>query len=333
MDRFHSAAIIVVVALASAPLRAQVSGKSTGDCNYNDGRGWVKCGDYPAGQPQQGAPAGPTHEGLMRRQMLDSAGQLGAAIGAAIGRHLSGQPDRDKAQDLNNRAIAAANGGDWNLALGLTRQALGLVPDDPVLKQNLVVINEQLAEAERARAARAYGQQLRQEDVEREAAARDREAMAQNLGGLKLGRDTAGGGSQWFKNAQPDPELATAAAPSPFKLPEEERRELRDAMPDGAPKDQSLPRPKWEQWKGAPGVVGKYDEEGGSHYLYVSAGTPMWVSVCVAGRAAPLNDKVSTEVVKFRLGSATLPRPEVEVFSRPATQNPAIDACAMRARK
>jgi hypothetical protein len=43
--------ILLVFLLWIEPVRAQVQGRPTDQCNYRDGRGWVRCGDYPGGKP------------------------------------------------------------------------------------------------------------------------------------------------------------------------------------------------------------------------------------------------------------------------------------------
>jgi len=326
-SRIALAAVLLSPGLAVA----QVSGKPTGQCYYGDERGWVQCGDYPAGNSSTGsAPTGPSAERLRQQGMLDAAGQLGAAIGAAIGRQLSGEADRAKAQNLNNQAVAAAGRGEWHMARSLTLQALRLVPDDAILKRNLAFCDREIAEAERLTVARGRDQERARQEAEAAAAARRREEIAQNLQGqLKLAGDAgASGGSPWFKSAEPDPALVAAKANSlPFKAGEDEQ--LRDALPSAEP-------PPPSKWPGAPGVSGEYGEEFGSHYLYLSARGPVHVSICVAGRGgAPLNDVVQPGArVKFRLERADLPRPQVlNVIARPITENPALDACAMRVRK
>lgn len=245
MDTSQSVVLIVLLGLLPVAASGQVSGKSTGQCNYNDGRGWVQCGDYPAGGAGGSSSSGPSAEQLRQQQMLDTAGQLGAALGAAIGRQLSGEADRDKAQDLNNQAIAAANRGDWHTARALTLQALKLVPDDAVLKGNLAFCDRQLAEADRRAAAQRADQERARQEAERLAAERRAEEIAQHLQGQLKTADGGGGTGNplGLKLGESEPVVVASAAkpandnPLGFKLGEEERAELKDApkQPRAAP--------------------------------------------------------------------------------------------------
>jgi hypothetical protein len=81
-------AVCTVFAGTTTQMYAQ-AGKATDNCNYNDGRGWVKCGDYPAGTKGQpgdtssgGGNAGPTHT-------TNSAGGLSSSDADFIKRGLT----------------------------------------------------------------------------------------------------------------------------------------------------------------------------------------------------------------------------------------------------
>lgn len=191
--------LVLFAPILALPVGGQaqgVSGSSTGQCNYNDGRGWVQCGDFPAGSSSSSggsASGGPNPvQQQAQQQMFDAAGQLGFSLGQALGRALSGAGDREKAQGLNQQAIGAANRGDWFGAKRLFLEALKLAPDDETLKSNLAMANRQIAATAQQEAARQQQEVARQQEMERAAATRRREEMAQHLNGaLKMADNDA----------------------------------------------------------------------------------------------------------------------------------------------
>lgn len=135
--------LLLIPCACAAPSFAQ---RSTGICNYRDGRGWVPCVDGP---PVQAAPDPAVLEKNRRIE---------------------------KAKEVNQEAKNAWDKGDWRTAAEYERQAIELNPDEPVYKQNLAKVQAKIDAEEAERQRREREERERREKFER-----DKSDMLQNL--------------------------------------------------------------------------------------------------------------------------------------------------------
>jgi hypothetical protein len=87
---------------------------------------------------------------------VEAAGQIGNAIGQAIGKAIMGDPQavRNEGLALNNQGIQYCNNRQWQLAVNAFTSALGKCPDDQTIRQNLEYARQALIKEEQEAQAR-----------------------------------------------------------------------------------------------------------------------------------------------------------------------------------